>query len=613
MIKLRYFEFKKKNFLVLCYRKNILLFWIISLANAINTKDCNQTLTTHIISSCKILTNLKECVSDEYNITLFNSNQNISILKCNLEDTIVSTIPFSLLTKNELHGADFSYFHLIKIRSMDIYGNKLIYLNLSHNHINGLNEKNIFSAAYNLYSIDLSYNKIAYIHQNALSNTYLKVLLLSFNNIEYINPSTFNNLVKLEILKLNNNLIQEVDFKIFPESLNSLTLNTNNIHRIVNFDSVKILQMYQFNITHNPIEIIPNDLFKILQLKFPNKTMLSMDNMIYALDASKSQLDTVDLQRAYNLTNLNLSSNHLQNIEFHNTSNLKQIDLSSNNIKEISFSASLPNLIELNLANNNLASIKNLTNLTELLMLDLSFNKIMDIDLMSFSNMNNLKILNLEMCGLTKINFGTFSHQHNLEIFDISYNNLETIDWNMFASLTKVKELFVDGNKLKDLQIDDIIECMPRIMKIGISDNEWNCTVLASIIKQLNAKNVQVFVDHKFVIRNVSNVKGIACTESLDKNIIESIATLRYNSKSNDHVEYLKEIEQNIFNYLNGTKSIGQTQNTINEIVLLKTLVYIALGICLLLFIAIVCYFIIGFIKNRFYKKHDRCDLIEME
>lgn len=108
------------------------------------------------------------------------------------------------------------------------YNTNLLHFNASGNKIERVNAFE-FSGT-NLYSLDLSFNKISYIHENAFNarlpngqNTSIEIglnlteIYLNNNRLSRAHPEWFGNLKKLKKIDLRNNLIAAIGTRFFSE------------------------------------------------------------------------------------------------------------------------------------------------------------------------------------------------------------------------------------------------------------------------------------------------------------------------------------------------------------------------------------------------------------
>lgn len=135
--------------------------------------------------------------------------------------------------------------------------------------------------------------------------------------------------------------------------------------------------------------------------------------------------------------------------------------------------------------------------------------------------MSELMKLNLEFTNITadSLTYGTFSHNLNLTQIDLSYNQLKSIDFNVFPTLNFLTHLKVDGNNLTEIPYENLKVHFPKLLLIGITDNDWNCTYLSTMVKKLKQLNLIIFVFSNQRVYDDTNFDGIRCVMNNTKNV----------------------------------------------------------------------------------------------
>jgi len=155
-----------------------------------------------------------------------------------------------------------------------------------------------------------------------------------------------------------------------------------------------------------------------------------------------------------------------------------------------------------------------LKNASKLVKLDATNTFLGTIKIDTFSEMEQLTELKLSNTGLSSIDYGMFSHQKNIIDFDISYNNLRSIDIKMLTSMKSLITFDISGNNLTSFEhANEIDKILQNLTEIGIADNNWNCSYLASLYK-LFEENSILIKQPLNIVKNSSNVMGIGCMTS---------------------------------------------------------------------------------------------------
>lgn len=347
---------------------------------------------------------------------------------------------------------------------------------------------NDFSGAYRLNKEDMSHNNIQTLRRHAFSlASSLQTIDLSWNNITDIATNTFENNHALQYVILNNNKIKQFDCML-GSNIQTLGLQQNHLH------------LFRSNATSHGSKIF-----------LSNNNLTSLEGaMVYnaaVLDISNNPLKWSELITNATIQTMTNTSSTLCYIG----KLLVMLDASNSRIANV-IVLNTSVLRELHLANNKLTSIANLTCLSSLCYLDVSFNTISDINLETFSNMTQLKTLKLKSSGILHLYYGIFAHQINLAELDISYNHLKRINMKVLFFLLKLNTLYVDGNDLTSLDMDDLQHILPKLKRIGISDNNFNCSYLISVVVMLTNFKMYVQIDDAFKTKNRCNVLGMRCS-----------------------------------------------------------------------------------------------------
>lgn len=365
----------------------------------------------------------------------------------------------------------------------------------------GLEDLNKYNFVYAsaLLELRMRSNGIRKLPNSVFSSiTTLTTLDLSSNEISEIEKSAFTNLVNLEYLTLTNNKLVSIDESVFKEltSLISIRIDSNKLQIIEENLFANNLNLSEIRLDTNEITLINGDAFgKLKKLKHLNLA----SNRLHKLDI----LNT-------NLERLSIPYNSLQTISVNK--NLKALNAPYNELTAINFTGNTE-LMELKLRQNLISDISDFSVLNKLEILDLSYNPIGELKVSSFARMSDLVRLNLENTNITasSLTFGTFAHNTNLTQLDISYNKLKFLDFNIFTSLAQLSHLKIDGNNLTEISYENMKVNFPKLSLISLSDNDWNCSYLSNMIKQLRALNVIVYVFLQHRVYDEMNVDGIRC------------------------------------------------------------------------------------------------------
>ncbi|CAG2198475.1 unnamed protein product [Mytilus edulis] len=289
---------------------------------------------------------------------------------------------------------------------------------------------------------------------------------------------------------------------------------------------------------------------------FPNstKTLILARNMIEYIQggifSGHSELEDLDLSHNVlailvpnsfkgldNLLRLNLQYNQLGNdnkeipkVYFKHLKKLRHLNLRNNSFTIFPDISLVHSLVILNATfTNGMTFGQQLKGLKFLTDLDLSSSscKLKEIDNNTFAGIKTLRYLDVSNNSLYSIWKGTFAHMQQLEFLDISYNTrlgfrglgnvtndlsntaieifkfqklVPTFSMNQilkkadFAPLrhTKLREIYVDSNRIQLIETGAISLLPKTIQKISIGDNQLSYGLYMFEFRQLSAKIINV-------------------------------------------------------------------------------------------------------------------------
>lgn len=220
-------------------------------------------------------------------------------------------------------------------------------------------------------------------------------------------------------------------------------------------------------------------------------------NSVYASNIGLSKLPKETFQNASKILDINLSHNKLKKLEakvFSPCRALRKLVINQNDLEEIDMDA--------------------FDNLDDLEELDLSNNLLTMVPHKSFGQLKGLKTLNLGNNSLL-VKYGMFPL--SLVSLDLSYNKLENFTLKSIISLSNLKYLYVNGNRIyrfrQHIFPDGILDPLKSLRHIQMSDNEFYCTTLADIVIWLEKYKISIDVVPHLIIVNSSNIRGVGCKE----------------------------------------------------------------------------------------------------
>lgn len=478
---------------------------------------------------------------------------------------------------------DISFSELETVRLGDFRkADNLLYLTAAHNKLAEL-PAGIFVGAPNVSVIDFSYNHINKVNAFAFSAaTLVSRLHLSHNLIAALDKLTFANLSSLDELHLDNNQIEVIDIELFYHNdlLARLSLNNN-----------RITQLHCDILSH---------------LRYLNQIDVSLNRL--------TEFNTSCLSDYSTYLDLHVSDNRLESLILRKVGS---VYASRNRIRMLYIADEVSNLKKLILANNSLTNVSGIfEQLTSLESLDLSYNCVGKLNIGTFAKLTSLEHLILSHTNLSNINFGTFFHQKELKTLDISYNNLNRINFDIFLPYLKnLETLYLDGNNLTEME-GLTNSLFPQLSILSISNNNFNCTYLAKLLRTLKWEELGLNIDPDLVHSNETHINGIACDHPTN----DSQTSITYNRHHNDNYDHQYNIHKAIVAILdpsNANYSSKSDNNALDELNKLRlthasmeyrehlleshllAMKYLLAFICLICFVYLAIKFVIVFRANR--------------
>jgi insulin-like growth factor-binding protein complex acid labile subunit len=434
-----------------------------------------------------------------------------------------------------LNSLYLDYNQLSNLREQVFYNlGSLKELNLCGNKFQSIQQlKSNLQFLLKLESIDLSENQFEYLDENDFNfSRSLKNINLNGNKIKFINNGTFINVPLMEALKISKLYTDYIEFKLFSNNpkLTEIDLSHNTV--IVHITDINKLLKNIRKINLKNVKFISNNisLDRFLTNKLITEINFSQNNLShnYSMFDFLTKLDKLELRR------INLDT--MTFIKFGNFPQLRHLDLSFNNIyrlHEVSF-RNLFNLIYLDLSNNRIETI--------------------DIGVFASTNSNGL---------LLKWNFLNFLSLENNRIKFIEYfseffcaseiikfsNNRFGDDLSNFNNLHKLKELYLNKNKLKYLNNSDLFS--NKLLRLNI----------------LNLNSNEISFMDKNLFSNLKTLVNLSIADnqltSINKALFFNLFNLRYLNLSRNRIEF---IESSSFCGLDNLLSLDLSFNRLHSI-----------------------------------------------
>ncbi|XP_035777286.1 uncharacterized protein LOC118458682 isoform X1 [Anopheles albimanus] len=392
-------------------------------------------------------------------------------------------------------------------------------LDLSHNSIAEL--KNFaFEGANQLLTLNLTANNISAIEERAFDSlNMLQLLLLGSNSLQVLEGSVFASLPALQGVVLTNNQLRELGKGLFTQNkaLREIHLQSNLLSNVTEEAFWSIDEAIGVNLD----ELILNQNI-MKQLSLPNaivRKLKVIDNLLTQLEISPT---------------------------------VQELECKNNKISEIMIEdASQSQLHTLDITNNSVSSLESIAQFHQLRSLYLGENPLNSLNVSSFATLTQLRNLGLEQTNIVSLRHGMFGHQEQLVWLDLAFNELAELDLDILASCTQLNTLYLDGNRLKTIDYEQMKTHFPKLTLLGIAGNDWNCTYLTKLVRSCGAQSIQIFKETSLKAQpDQPNVKGIYCLDEkhTTHNWTATIQELHtaYNESGRTDDAALTELFQNI-------------------------------------------------------------------
>ncbi|KAG4076496.1 hypothetical protein HA402_014460 [Bradysia odoriphaga] len=223
---------------------------------------------------------------------------------------------------------------------------------------------------------------------------------------------------------------------------------------------------------------------------------------------SYNQLTTLETQ---NVANVWVDHNRIKQLPI--SSSVQLMNANSNEIEKLICEENATQVRSLYLTNNSLKELGCVGSLTQLTTLYLDQNDLGKLNQSSFAALSELTTLNLKSTNIGELEYGVFSHQNKLRFLDISFNRMGKFSLDMLLAARNLELLLIDGNNITEFAYNDLKTAFTNFTTISIGDNDFNCTFLAQLIKQLNSHSISTIGFYGNKVTDSHNINGIRCKD----------------------------------------------------------------------------------------------------
>ncbi|XP_046684334.1 uncharacterized protein LOC124370060 [Homalodisca vitripennis] len=489
-----------------------------------------------------------------------------------LSNNKITVIPVDDLPKSVLY-LDLSY-NYVGIGKSIILPEALRVLNISYNSIT--NDKDIILKG-NLTVLDLRGNKLVCVPILEMNN--LEELYMSENKLYVLKGDVFTNLTSLVVLDLRGNCLNSLEETVFQglHKLQRLDMSENNVVSLAP-------ATFQFLSNLIALSLSGNSNLGNLQNVEDASFLFGTGQRLQVIDASKTNLTRIPSTLTRSVRKLIISDNLIGGIQCGDLDSyplLQTMQISNNLISDIEEDAlgRLDFLSNLLLSGNKLTVIpKSLPN--QLQIFDLRCNSIEKLTKYDFLGLQKLQVLLLSRNKITIIEDGAFGQLTTLEVLDLSHNPIKSLSRTSFLGPRKLREIYLISLKdlipiqepfsfpapesahlevlnmesspilatqlmedvaaltmfheLFELNLNhcrlstlrsDLPAYLPRLHKLELTGNKFNCTDIVWLVKWLQALNISMRDTGRFR-REIYNLKDICCEEATESKSYDEMTVI---------------------------------------------------------------------------------------
>jgi Leucine-rich repeat (LRR) protein len=289
------------------------------------------------------------------------------------------------------------------------------------------------------------------------------------------------------------------------DNMRTLILTENKLATLGSMAFYRLHRLTFLDVSFNQITDIEKDAFNGLselnQLILSSNSLQTLTNGVFSPLVSLKKLEILRNQ----LTELDLD-------QFSGITNVLDISATLNKIETITAEKANRLIGRLAIGYNQLEDISNLTRLQGLKSLYLYHNPVV-LEGDFFEKMPQLNVLVLDATNLRQLNgnFTLFAPLQSLDLLSLSDNNLGTFEVAKFPKLPELTQLFLDGNNLTTLDFENFETIFPKLEKIEITKNRFECVFLKFMVEHFERIKVQLELFNKAKPSSAFSVQDVEC------------------------------------------------------------------------------------------------------
>ncbi|EAL39329.3 AGAP010804-PA, partial [Anopheles gambiae str. PEST] len=374
----------------------------------------------------------KFCDLSQLQVLNFAANRirfiiNSSTKRCSVYDSLqILALPNNLLTT--LNMEIFNHFGKIQM------------LEVKQNRIKAVLGRFESTASLQLL---LSKNKLTSIDFCGWNVSNMTSLEMDYNELTTV-PACLDNVNSLTLLSIRTNRIQNVAIDSFAKLKRLVTLD-------VSFNNLTTIML---NSPHYPTSLrdlwITGNNLSQLDLSLVSVPSLELDVRMNCI--SSMDVDSI----SPNITKLNMAANPIDcswKTIFNHFGKIQMLEVKQNRIKAVLGRFESTASLQLLLSKNKLTSIDfcgwNVSNMTSL---EMDYNELTTVPA-CLDNVNSLTLLSIRTNRIQNVAIDSFAKLKRLVTLDVSFNNLTTIMLNSPHYPTSLRDLWITGNNLSQLDL----------------------------------------------------------------------------------------------------------------------------------------------------------------
>lgn len=439
----------------------------------------NNFLSTIENASFGILKNLNilDLSHNKINNLNFLKDSLTNLTELYLNDNLLSILYTNVFNnQTQLKKLDISTNKIKVIEQNSLPLQNLQFINVTKNCLTGVIKSNTLSPAQYLRYLDLSNLNISKIEEMAFVKLpVLARLNLSNNVINEIAPNNFMDTNNMYSLDISHNKLKHFEVNSSLQNLKALYVNNNDMDNLPKLNMSSVIYL---DLSFNKIENITGELFEHMR-------------SLKALHISHNKLKSFNNKFTNvlsDLTDLSLSDNEISNINLSFFRELINLDISRNKINAIdsSFLQDLDFLQYLDISSNNITKLLPGTfqNIKILKFLNMSSNSLSNLRYGSLKGLHRTEVLDISKNNIRELDVDIFHECSELKKIILDFNKIKVLDIERLLSVApKLSSISLGGNPVSCKEI------VRNIGKINLT-LAFHAVELTSIDKIYHEDNV---------------------------------------------------------------------------------------------------------------------------